>query len=307
LEVIVILNTEKYRLDATTERESDIQTFSVIAHEDDILQTYLKEIGKIKLLKPEEEKALGKEIKEENCQIAKRKLIQANLRLVISIAKRYVGQGVLFMDLVQEGSIGLIKATEKFDYTKNFKFSTYATWWIKQSIIRAIANNSKSIRIPVHMADKIRRYKKALSSLNIKLNREPTDEEMARELNLSIPKLRKIKQSIMLEPISLETLVTEDLSLGDYIEDKSWKTPDEEFDKTCVNESIPNMFKPLTQREKRVLIHRFGLNSTSPKTLAQLGNMLGYSKERIRQIEEEAILKLRHNKTLTHLQDYIKN
>ena len=141
------------------EHEQDIKVFSAVAHEDDLLQAYLKEIGKIKLLKSEEEKALGRLIKEQNCDISKRKLIQANLRLVVSIAKKYVGQGVLFMDLVQEGSIGLIRAAEKFDYSKNFKFSTYATWWIKQSIIRAIANNSKSIRIPVHMAEKMRKYK----------------------------------------------------------------------------------------------------------------------------------------------------
>ena len=159
LEVIDNFNVD------TDENFEDIKTFSAIAHEDDVLQVYLKEIGKIKLLKSEEERNLGKLIKEEKNEVAKRKLIQANLRLVVSIAKRYIGQGVLFMDLVQEGSIGLIRAAEKFDYSKNFKFSTYATWWIKQSIIRAIANHSRTIRIPVHMADKIRKYKAALSFL----------------------------------------------------------------------------------------------------------------------------------------------
>src|SRR5574344_2482723 len=165
----------------------EVKTFSAIAHDDDILQTYLKEIGKVKLLKSSEE---------ENSVIAKRKLIQANLRLVVSIAKRYVGQGVLFIDLVQEGSLGLIKAAEKFDYSKNFKFSTYATWWIKQTIIRAISNNSRAIRIPVHMSDKIRKFKKISEELNDKLNRDATEQEVAKAMNLSIKKLQKIKTAI---------------------------------------------------------------------------------------------------------------
>lgn len=290
-----------------TTDDSEIKTFSAIAHEDDILQTYLKEIGKIKLLKSDEEKTLGKEIKEKKSDMAKRKLIQANLRLVVSIAKKYVGQGVLFMDLVQEGSIGLIRAAEKFDYSKNFKFSTYATWWIKQAIIRAIANNSKSIRIPVHMADKIRKYKRAYTTLAAKLDREPTDSELAEYLDIGIPKLKKIKQSILLEPISLETSVTEDLCLGDYIEDKSCNSPEEQTKKDLLQNGIPQMLEGLTEREQKVLIHRFGINSSTPKTLAQLGNILGYSKERIRQIEEGAISKLRHNEKFAHLKDYIEN
>ena len=179
LEVAVSLNLEN--IDRTKadilsgDNMEEVRTFSAIAHADDILQNYLKEIGKIKLLKSWEEKELGQLVKEQKCNIAKRKLIQANLRLVVSIAKKYVGQGVPFMDLVQEGSIGLIKAVEKFDYSKNFKFSTYATWWIKQAIIRAIANNSKSIRIPVHMADKIRKYKKTFAILSKTGGREPTE------------------------------------------------------------------------------------------------------------------------------------
>lgn len=290
-----------------TTDDSEIKTFSAIAHEDDILQIYLKEIGKIKLLKSDEEKTLGKEIKEEKSDMAKRKLIQANLRLVVSIAKKYVGQGVLFMDLVQEGSIGLIRAAEKFDYSKNFKFSTYATWWIKQAIIRSIANNSKSIRIPVHMADKIRKYKKAYTTLSTKFDREPTDSELAEHLEISIQKLKKIKQAILLEPISLETSVTEDLCLGDYIEDKSCNSPEEQTKKNLLQNGIPQILEGLTKREQKVLIHRFGINSSSPKTLAQLGNIMGYSKERIRQIEEGAINKLRHNEKFAHLKDYIEN
>ena len=289
------------------EHDSEIKIFSAVAHEDDLLQAYLKEIGKIKLLKSEEEKDLGRLIKEQNCDISKRKLIQANLRLVVSIAKKYVGQGVLFMDLVQEGSIGLIRAAEKFDYSKNFKFSTYATWWIKQSIIRAIANSSKSIRIPVHMADKIRKYKKAFISLANSLGREPTEVELAEFLELSVNKLRRIKHSIMLEPISLEMPVTDDLCIGDYIEDKSCNSPEYASNNLLLKSSIPLMLNDLSEREKIVLTKRFGLHSNSPKTLAQLGEILGYSKERIRQIEENAILKLRNNSKYKHFKDCIEN
>ena len=291
----------------TDEFEEDIKTFSTSAHEDDILQTYLKEIGKIKLLKSDEEKDLGRQIKENKSYIAKRKLIQANLRLVVSIAKRYTGQGVLFMDLVQEGSIGLIRAAEKFDYSKNFRFSTYATWWIKQSIIRAIANNSKSIRIPVHMADKIRKYKKAFTNMSAELGREPTDQELAEYLDISLNKLRRIKQSIILEPISLETSVTDDLSLGDYIEDKKCNLPEEQVKENFLKSDIPQIFDNLTEREKKVITMRFGINSSKPKTLAELGEVMGYSKERIRQIEEGAIKKLRRLENISHLKDYIDN
>ena len=301
------LDSYKFNNIHTEEDENEVKTFSAIAHEDDILQSYLKEIGKIKLLKSEDEKELGRLIKEQNSDIAKRKLIQANLRLVVSIEKKYVGQGVLFMDLVQEGSIGLIKAAEKFDYSKNFKFSTYATWWVKQSIIRAIANNSKSIRIPVHMADKIRKYKKAFLNLSNELGREPTENELALNLDISINKLRKIKQSILLEPISLETAVTDDLCIGDYIEDKSCNSPENEAKNEFLKIGIPQLLEELTDRERKVLINRFGIDSNSPKTLAQLGELLGYSKERIRQIEDCAISKLRHNSKYKHFKDYIEN
>lgn len=305
----VVGTLDDYKLDNIYNNNSDdeIKTFSAIAHEDDLLQVYLKEIGKIKLLKSDEEKRLGKLILENKDEMAKRKLIQSNLRLVVSIAKRYTGQGVLFMDLVQEGSIGLIKAAEKFDYSKNFKFSTYATWWIKQSIIRAIANHSRSIRIPVHMADKIRKYKSAYAYLSTEFGREPTDAELAEYMKLSVSKLLKIKQSIILEPVSLETAVTDDLCLGDYIEDKSQNSPEIQAKEVFLKMGIPELFDILTDREKRVITERFGINSEKPKTLAELGGILGYSKERIRQIEEGALIKMRKNLKTKHMKDYIDN
>ena len=301
----LLREVSSYNYDENTDEE--IKTFNSIAHEDDILQFYLKEIGKIKLLKSEEEKQLGKLIKEKKDIVAKRKLIQANLRLVVSIAKRYVGQGVLFMDLVQEGSIGLIRAAEKFDYSKNFKFSTYATWWIKQSIIRAIANHSKTIRIPVHMADKIRKYKSAYVILSSDFGREPTEQELADFLCVSISKLQKIKNSIILEPISLETSVTDDLCLRDFIEDKSCNNPEEQTKDTFLKLGIPELFNVLTEREKSVITHRFGINFEKPKTLAEVGDMLGYSKERIRQIEENALTKMRRFSKTNHMRDFIDN
>ena len=301
----LLREVSSYNYDENTGEE--IKTFNSIAHEDDILQFYLKEIGKIKLLKSEEEKQLGKLIKEKKDIVAKRKLIQANLRLVVSIAKRYVGQGVLFMDLVQEGSIGLIRAAEKFDYSKNFKFSTYATWWIKQSIIRAIANHSKTIRIPVHMADKIRKYKSAYVILSSDFGREPTEQELADLLCVSISKLQKIRNSIILEPISLETSVTDDSCLRDFIEDKSCNNPEEQTKDTFLKLGIPELFNVLTEREKSVITHRFGINFEKPKTLAEVGDMLGYSKERIRQIEENALTKMRRFSKTNHMRDFIDN
>lgn len=301
----LLREVSSYNYDENTGEE--IKTFNSIAHEDDILQFYLKEIGKIKLLKSEEEKQLGKLIKEKKDIVAKRKLIQANLRLVVSIAKRYVGQGVLFMDLVQEGSIGLIRAAEKFDYSKNFRFSTYATWWIKQSIIRAIANHSKTIRIPVHMADKIRKYKSAYVILSSDFGREPTEQELADFLCVSISKLQKIRNSIILEPISLETSVTDDLCLRDFIEDKSCNNPEEQTKDTFLKLGIPEFFNVLTEREKSVITHRFGINFEKPKTLAEVGDMLGYSKERIRQIEENALTKMRRFSKTNHMRDFIDN
>ncbi|MFR1673211.1 MAG: sigma-70 family RNA polymerase sigma factor [Candidatus Gastranaerophilaceae bacterium] len=288
--------------------EKPVKTFNSISNDDDILQMYLKDIGKVKLLSSKEEKALGKQIKEgkpTQAEIAKRKLVQANLRLVVSIAKKYIGQGVLFMDLVQEGSLGLIKAAEKFDYSKNFKFSTYATWWIKQTIIRAISNNSRTIRIPVHMADKIRKYKKTFTMLSFELGREPTDLEVAERMGLPPKKLMTIKKSIIKEPISLETPVTEDLSVGDYIEDTSYRSPETQTKNNALKGSISHLLETLSEREKQIITCRFGINGEPPKTLEQLGSIMGYSKERIRQLEDAALSKIREKEELRHFKDFI--
>ena len=284
------------------------KTFSSIANEDDLLQMYLKDIGKVKLLSSKEEKLLGKQIKEgrlPQADIAKRKLIQANLRLVVSIAKRYIGQGVLFMDLVQEGSLGLIKAAEKFDYSKNFKFSTYATWWIKQTIIRAISNNSRTIRIPVHMADKIRKYKKVYTTLSFELGHEPSDQDIADRMGLSVRKLSTIKKSIIREPISLETPVTDDLNIGDYIQDKKHNSPEEQTKTSTLKGSVCHLLSTLDEREKKIINYRFGINGCTPMTLEQLGREMGYSKERIRQLEDIALAKIREKEELRHFKDFI--
>ncbi len=285
----------------------EIKSFSNVVVEDDILQNYLKEIGHFKLLKNEQEKELGRLIKEQKDNAAMKKLVQANLRLVVSIAKKFVGRGVLFMDLVQEGSIGLMRAAEKFDYSRNFKFSTYATWWIKQSIIRAIANYSKSIRIPVHMNDKIRKYKSAYDYYYSKNDKEPSDLQMQEMLRVSEKQLNKIKSAIIQEPLSLESNVTDDLCLGDFIEDRKCYSPEECTGNTFLKSDIQNALDLLTNREKEVIKARFGIDSDHPKTLLEVGNILGYSKERIRQIESIALKKIKNNIKLCHLKDYIEN
>ncbi len=297
-------------LDIEHDAIDEPKTFNSIFNDDDILQMYLKDVGKIKLLNTNEEKVLGKQIKEGNlsqANIAKRKLVQANLRLVVSIAKKYIGQGVLFMDLVQEGSLGLIKAAEKFDYSKNFKFSTYATWWIKQTIIRAISNNSRTIRIPVHMTEKIRKYKKAYTTLSFELGREPSDLEVAQRLGLTLRQVLTIKKSIIKEPISLETPVTDDLNVGDYIEDKSYRSPEVQTKNNALKGGVENMLSTLPEKEKRIVCCRFGINGETPKTLEQLGEIMGYSKERIRQLEDAALTKIRQKKELQHFRDFIED
>ncbi len=300
---------EKEEQDANNENEEEPRTFNSIVKEDDILQMYLKDIGKIKLLKGEEEQNLGKEIKQGEsykAQMAKRKLIQSNLRLVVSIAKKFTGQGMLFMDLVQEGSMGLIKAAEKFDYTKNCKFSTYATWWIKQSIMRAIANNAKAIRIPIHMLDKIRKYTRIQAQLAFELDREPTDFEISEKMGISVKNIISIKKAILKEPISLETPVTDDLCIGDYIEDKSYNSPEESTGTKHLETQIALLLKTLPDREQQILNCRFGTNGEQIHTLEELGIKMGYSKERIRQLETVALNRIRE-KNIKQLRDYIDN
>ena len=284
------------------------KTFSAVVNNDDILQMYLKEIGRKRMLTKREEIELGRMIQEgtgEEKEKARKKLVQANLRLVVSIAKKYIGQGVLFMDLVQEGSLGLIKAAEKFDYRKNFKFSTYATWWIKQTIIRAISNQSRTIRIPVHMLEKIRRYKKACSDIVSSDILEADEETISKISGLDSKKIEEVKNAIKKEPVSLDTLVTDDLSIQDYIVDTTYVSPEACTQMKLQEEDIVRLISILDKREQEIIRRRFGINNEEPKTLEQIGNALGFSKERIRQIENLAIQKLRKVENIDCLRTYL--
>ena len=294
----------------TSEMEADLpRTFSTIVNNDDILQMYLKEIGRKKMLTKTEEVELGRKIQEGNTrekEDAKKQLVQANLRLVVSIAKKYIGQGVLFMDLVQEGSLGLIKAAEKFDYKKNFKFSTYATWWIKQTIIRAISNHSRTIRIPVHMLEKIRKYKKACSIAAYDESMDVDDETISRISGLDSKKIDEVKNALKKEPVSLDTYVTDDLCIQDYVEDTSYSSPESNAQKILRHKDINRLLKVLDTREQEIIKRRFGIDNEEPKTLEQIGNALGFSKERIRQLENIAIQKLRKVERVESLRAYIE-
>lgn len=303
------LHKKNYIYRDSEQEDDEPQTFDCIAKDNDLLQMYLKDVGRIKLLTYEQERSLGKFILEgtpQEATLARKNLVQANLRLVVSIAKKYVGQGVLFMDLVQEGALGLIRAAEKFDYTKNFRFSTYATWWIKQTIVRAISNHSRAIRIPVHMADKIRKYRKTVHSLSFELNREPNDEEVTKKMGISLKRLEAIKHSVIKEPVSLETPVTDDLNIKDYIEDTSFRSPEYRTQSKILSESMDELLKTLDEREKKIVSCRFGINGEATRTLEQLGHELGFSKERIRQLEELAIKKLRANKEVKHFKHFLE-
>ena len=279
------------------------------AYSDDILQMYLKDIGKKKLLTTAQELELGQIIREgpkDEAKKAKDRLVQTNLRLVVSIAKKYVGQGVLFMDMVQEGSLGLMRATERFDYRKGFKFSTYATWWIRQTIIRAIANTSRTVRIPVHMFDKIRILKKIMYELSSQLGREPSDAELAQKMDLSKLKIANIKKAMIREPISLDMQIGDELFLDDYVPDTLHKSPYGETVEELLSQDIEKVLGFLTEREQAILIERFGIYGTKQKTLEELGQKMGFSKERIRQIEDVAIKKLRAREEIKHLKDYLR-
>lgn len=285
------------------------KTFSVIVNNDDILQMYLKQIGRKKILSKDEELELGKIIREGTSverTYAVNRLVQANLRLVVSIAKKYVGQGVLFMDLVQEGSFGLIKAAEKFDYKKNFKFSTYATWWIKQTIIRAISNHSRTIRIPVHMLDKIKRYKTACNKICLNNELVQDDETVSRLSGLDIKKIEEVKNALKTEPVSLDAMVTDDLCVQDYVEDNSYISPENCAQNSLQERDVIKLINVLDKREQEIIKRRFGIDNEEPKTLEQIGNIMGFSKERIRQIENLAIQKLRATKNIENFKSYLE-
>ncbi|CCO09117.1 RNA polymerase sigma factor RpoD [Desulfotomaculum varum] len=272
---------------------------------DDPVRMYLKEIGRVPLLSPEEEVELAKRM-EQGDEEAKRRLAEANLRLVVSIAKRYVGRGMLFLDLIQEGNLGLIKAVEKFDYRKGYKFSTYATWWIRQAITRAIADQARTIRIPVHMVETINKLIRVSRQLLQELGREPTPEEIAKEMDISSEKVREIMK-IAQEPVSLETPIgeEEDSHLGDFIEDADARAPAEEASFTLLREQLDEVLKTLTDREQKVLRLRFGLDDGRARTLEEVGQKFGVTRERIRQIEAKTLRKLRHPSRSKKLKDYL--
>ena len=272
---------------------------------DDPIRMYLKEIGKIKLLTPEEELGIAKKMSEGD-EDARRRMSEANLRLVVSIAKRYVGRGMQLLDLIQEGNLGLMKAVEKFDYTKGYKFSTYATWWIRQSITRAIADQARTIRIPVHMVETINRVLRTSHAMVQQLGREPTTEEIAKELHLEVSKVEEILK-IAQEPVSLETPIgeEEDSHLGDFIQDDEASQPQEEASYTLLREQLEEVLSTLTSREEQVLRMRFGLTDGKPHTLEEVGKEFDVTRERIRQIESKALRKLRHPSRSKKLRDFL--
>ena len=296
-------------LELGTEGADPEEPAEVIAAEnisvDDPVKAYLKEIGRVPLLSPEEETALAMRIMEGDSK-AKKRLSEANLRLVVSIAKRYVGRGMQFLDLIQEGNLGLIKAVEKFDYTKGFKFSTYATWWIRQAITRAIADQARTIRIPVHMVETINKVKKVSSQLLHNNGHEPSAEEIAAELNMPVDKVREIMR-VAQEPVSLETPIgeEEDSHLGDFIPDDEAPAPAEAASHTLLKEQLDEVLTSLTEREAKVLRLRFGLEDGRPRTLEEVGKEFDVTRERIRQIEAKALRKLRHPSRSKKLKDFL--
>jgi len=273
---------------------------------DDPVRMYLKEIGRVPLLTAEEEVELAKRI-EKGDEEAKRRLAEANLRLVVSIAKRYVGRGMLFLDLIQEGNLGLIKAVEKFDYRKGYKFSTYATWWIRQAITRAIADQARTIRIPVHMVETINKLIRVSRQLLQELGREPTPEEIAHEMEIPVERVREIMK-IAQEPVSLETPIgeEEDSHLGDFIEDEDSPAPAEGASFALLREQLEEVLDSLTPREEKVLRLRFGLDDGRSRTLEEVGQVFGVTRERIRQIEAKALRKLRHPSRSKKLKDFLE-
>ena len=283
------------------ETEAMADTFST----DDPVRMYLKEIGKVPLLTPEEEQELAKRMAEGDAE-AKHRMEEANLRLVVSIAKRYVGRGMLFLDLIQEGNLGLIKAVEKFDYTKGYKFSTYATWWIRQAITRAIADQARTIRIPVHMVETINKVIRVSRQLLQELGHDPSAEEIAAEMNMPVDKVRDILK-IAQEPVSLETPIgeEEDSHLGDFIPDEDASEPSEAASFSLLKEQLMEVLDTLTPREKKVLELRFGIVDGRTRTLEEVGKEFNVTRERIRQIEAKALRKLRHPSRSKKLRDFL--
>ena len=286
------------------EKELDLAVEGAI-NIDDHVRMYLKEIGKVPLLTGDEEVELAKRM-EEGDETAKQRLAEANLRLVVSIAKRYVGRGMLFLDLIQEGNLGLIKAVEKFDYTKGYKFSTYATWWIRQAITRAIADQARTIRIPVHMVETINKLIRVSRQLLQELGRDPTPDELAKEMQMPVEKVREILK-IGQEPVSLETPIgeEEDSHLGDFIPDDDIPAPAEAAAFTLLKEQLIEVLDTLTDREEKVLRLRFGLDDGRARTLEEVGKEFNVTRERIRQIEAKALRKLRHPSRSKKLKDYL--
>ncbi len=293
----------------TEEDEVDVENIDLSVPDgisiEDPVRMYLKEIGKVPLLSAEEEIDLAKRM-EAGDEEAKKKLAEANLRLVVSIAKRYVGRGMLFLDLIQEGNLGLIKAVEKFDYRKGYKFSTYATWWIRQAITRAIADQARTIRIPVHMVETINKLIRISRQLLQELGREPLPEEIAEQMNMPVERVREILK-ISQEPVSLETPIgeEEDSHLGDFIQDDNVPVPAEAAAATLLKEQLVEVLDTLTEREQRVLRLRFGLDDGRARTLEEVGKVFDVTRERIRQIEAKALRKLRHPSRSRKLKDYL--
>ena len=297
-------------LNLSEEDEVDMENIDLSVPEgvsiEDPVRMYLKEIGKVPLLSAEEEITLAQRM-EEGDENAKKRLAEANLRLVVSIAKRYVGRGMLFLDLIQEGNLGLIKAVEKFDYRKGYKFSTYATWWIRQAITRAIADQARTIRIPVHMVETINKLIRVSRQLLQELGREPHPEEIAEEMNMSVERVREILK-ISQEPVSLETPIgeEEDSHLGDFIQDDNVPVPADAAAFTLLKEQLVEVLGTLTEREQKVLRLRFGLDDGRARTLEEVGKEFNVTRERIRQIEAKALRKLRHPSRSRKLRDYLE-
>ena len=300
-----MLDALSFDLDVTKNVEEEVSPDAKNVAIDDPVKVYLKEIGRVPLLTPEEEIELAMRISSDD-EEAKKRLSESNLRLVVSIAKRYVGRGMQFLDLIQEGNLGLIKAVEKFDYTKGFKFSTYATWWIRQAITRAIADQARTIRIPVHMVETINKVKKTSSQLLHKNGHDPSAEEIAEELDMAPDKVREILR-LAQEPVSLETPIgeEEDSHLGDFIPDDEALSPADAASISLLKEQLAEVLKTLTPREETVLSLRYGLEDGHPRTLEEVGKEFNVTRERIRQIEAKALRKLRHPSRSKKLRDFL--